>query len=161
MSALSFYRLLVFCYFHIFSLFHSTYSTAVADVWGLAARDAEKLLASPAAIYYFTPHTVLPWPMFGVGSPRRKKASCISGGLHLCSRFYPILYKLPRTIKFYHVPRVCISASQSQTSAATKFFCISGSQPKHRPRSQKVVCISGSQPCMSPSVFACRPNDSP
>ena len=144
MSALSFYRLLVFCYFHIFSLFHSTYSTAVADVWGLAARDAEKLLASPAAIYYFTPHTVLPWPMFGVGSPRRKKASCISGGLHLCSRFYPILQTtthyqvLPRTTCLHlgqPIPnigghQVLLHFGQpTQTSATVPKSCLHLGQP--------------------------------
>ena len=99
---------------------------------GLAARDAKKFLhrgqplldvahVGPAILlfycftilllYYFTPRTVLPRPMFGVGGPRCKK------NLH---RGQPdVGLVLPRTTTYYHAPR----------TTAERSFCISGSHP--------------------------------
>ena len=54
--------------------------------------------------YYFTPDTVLPRPMFGVGRPRCKQ----------------VFHVLPRTTSYYHVlPR----------TTAEHSFCISDGQP--------------------------------
>ena len=58
--------------------------------------------------YYFTPHTVLPRPMFGVGGPRCKKV-CASRTATLRCRprtttYYHILLRtIPRTTTYYHV----------------------------------------------------------
>ena len=71
-------------------------------------------------IYYFilfsiSLQIVLPWPMFGVGSPRCKKFTT----------YYTTYYHvLPRTTTYYHVllrttpPSFCISGSQPCMSAS-------------------------------------------
>ena len=126
MSALLFYCFTIL-------LFHSRYSTAAADVWGWPPEMQKKfprtttytyyhglqqnvVFASRTAnlacrpsystvllIYYFTPDTVLPRPMFGVGRPRCKK----------------VFHVLPRTTA---ERSFCISDGQPCMSALL-FYC--------------------------------------
>ena len=79
-------------------------------------------------LFYFTPHTVLPRPMFGVGGPRCEKNFASRAATLLCRPRTTYYHVLPRTTTYYH-PRTttyystsrrscCISDSQPQTSAA-------------------------------------------
>ena len=70
----------------------------------LACRPSYSIFFTNLIFYYFTPDTVLPRPMFGVGRPRCEK----------------IFHVLPRTTTYYHVlPRTTAECS----------FCISDGQP--------------------------------
>ena len=105
---------------------------------------------------YFTPHTVLLRPMFGVGSPackiffasRAAALRCrprttyhhvlpltttyhITTYYHVLPRTTTCYHVLPRTTAYYHVlPRTIVQAERS-------------------------FCISGSHPCMSGLLFYC------
>ena len=118
------------------------------------ARDAKKIVASRTAnlscrpsystvllFYYFTPDTVPPLPMFGVGRPRCKKVST----------YYHVLQQ--------NVGFASRTASQPCMSALL-FYCFTillllfyFFTP--RPRYKKRFCISDGQPCMSALLFCC------
>ena len=75
-------------------------------------------------LFHFTPHTVLPRPMFGVGGPRCKKIlhrgqPLLDVGLVLHTTTY--YHVLPHTTT-HVLPRTIVQAERS--------FCISGNQPQ-------------------------------
>ena len=75
-------------------------------------------------------HIVLPWPMFGVGSPRCKKIPCTTTYYHVLLRTTTYYHVLPRTTTYYQVlPRTTMNYYNQS------------------------LCISGSHPCMSALSF--------
>ena len=91
--------------------------------------------------YFFTPGTVLPRPMFGVGRPRCKKA------FHI----------LPRTTA---ERSFCFSDGQPCMSALL-FYCFTILLfffSLHARDAKKRFCISDGQPCMSALLFYCFTN---
>ena len=103
-------------------------------------------------LFHFTPHTVLPRPMFGVGGPRCKK------NLH---RGQPLLDVglVLHTTTYYHVlPHTTTHVLPRTIVQAERSFCISDSQPQ---TSAAKFLHLGLPVLHVASVFACRPNASP
>ena len=192
--------LLFYCFTIL--LFYSRYSTAAADVWGWPPEMQKSfprtttyysrtyflhlgrptlhvgppiLLFNYFTIYYFTPDTVLPRPMFGVGHPRCKKVFHVlprtttychvlqqNVVLHLGR---PTLHVGPPILLFYRFT-ILLFYSRYSAAAADVWGWPPEMRKKNRrtttyyhllPRTtaERIFCISDGQPCMSALLFYC------